>query len=119
MFPWWIFKKKVRIIELKRTCIACPSQWEGRTDDDRPVYIRYRHGHLTVELGHKGWPTDYSDWPPTYLIDTIIDDRVGHDGYMTIDELKKACRKKIIFDCVSDENYHTDQIRDLLEKLIE
>jgi hypothetical protein len=28
-----------------------PSQWEGRTNDDRPAYIRYRHGYLSVQIG--------------------------------------------------------------------
>ena len=32
------------------TCEACPSQWEGITDDGQEVYIRYRWGHLSVRV---------------------------------------------------------------------
>lgn len=35
---------------LTQTCIACPSQWDGETDDGRPVYIRYRHGYGHLEV---------------------------------------------------------------------
>ncbi len=31
-----------------------PAQWEGRTDNGRPVYIRYRWGYLSVRVGPPG-----------------------------------------------------------------
>lgn len=37
--------------ELRQTCAAYPAQWEGVTDDGRHVYIRFRHGGLTMGLG--------------------------------------------------------------------
>jgi len=37
---------------LKQTCSACPSQWEAVTKNLKPVYIRYRWGYLTVEIGN-------------------------------------------------------------------
>lgn len=46
------------IQSLEQTCWAAPSQWEGRTVDDRPVYIRYRHGTLTVQVGPVGASID-------------------------------------------------------------
>jgi hypothetical protein len=42
------------LVELKQTCQMAPSQWEGRTSDDRPAYIRYRHGYLSVHIGPVG-----------------------------------------------------------------
>jgi hypothetical protein len=39
------------IADLEQTCWACPSQWEGRTADGSDLYIRYRHGHLSVDVG--------------------------------------------------------------------
>lgn len=42
---------KPRIIELNQTCTACPSQWEGKTEDGRYVYIRYRGGYLSAGIG--------------------------------------------------------------------
>ena len=45
---------KIKAKELKQTCAACPSQWEGRTEDDKSIYIRYRWGYLSVCIGQKG-----------------------------------------------------------------
>lgn len=42
------------VLKLKQTCSACPSQWEGETADRRPVYIRYRFGYLSVQIGDPG-----------------------------------------------------------------
>jgi len=39
---------------LLQTCPARPAQWEGNTEDGRPVYIHYRHGHLLVLVGEPG-----------------------------------------------------------------
>ena len=39
---------------IKQTCSACPSQWEAKTVNGRPVYIRYRSGWLTVQMGEVG-----------------------------------------------------------------
>ena len=39
----------VRVLEM--TCDAFPAQWEGRTDDGRCVYVRYRSGWLRIGLG--------------------------------------------------------------------
>lgn len=41
----------LKVIELKQTCNACPSQWDGKTDDGRILYVRYRWGYLSVCLG--------------------------------------------------------------------
>lgn len=40
--------------QVRQTCSACPSQWEGTTEDGRSVYVRYRWGNLTVGLGADG-----------------------------------------------------------------
>lgn len=37
---------------------ACPTQAEGRTDDDRPFYFRARHGEWTLSVGDVGAPID-------------------------------------------------------------
>lgn len=41
---------KLKIESLKRTCIACPAQWEGKLVDGRMFYIRYRWGYLSVRI---------------------------------------------------------------------
>lgn len=35
---------------LDQTCLACPSQWDARTDLGERVYVRYRWGVLSVDL---------------------------------------------------------------------
>jgi hypothetical protein len=40
----------VKITEIRRTCLACPAQWEGKTESGY-VYIRFRWGSLTVRSG--------------------------------------------------------------------
>jgi hypothetical protein len=44
----------MEIKHITQTCNACPSQWEGRSTDNRPVYIRYRWGWLTIGVGLPG-----------------------------------------------------------------
>lgn len=40
----------LKIIKLKRTCFACPEQWEGETENGDKIYARERHGEMRVEL---------------------------------------------------------------------
>lgn len=40
--------KGLKLKSLGMTCWACPSQWEGVAEDGESVYIRFRHGYLTV-----------------------------------------------------------------------
>lgn len=58
------------ITELRKTCDACPAQWEAKTPDGQFVYIRYRYGVLTMGVGPS--------------IDHAIHHR--HDHQLTIDE---------------------------------
>ena len=41
----------MEVNELIQTCGACPSQWEFRTFSNRPVYVRYRWGYLSIQIG--------------------------------------------------------------------
>lgn len=43
--------RPITVVALRLTCGACPTQWEGRTDDGRHVYVRYRWGTLRVGVG--------------------------------------------------------------------
>lgn len=35
---------------IKQTRSACPSQWEGELENGQDFYIRYRWGHLTLDV---------------------------------------------------------------------
>lgn len=39
------------VLEVHQTCVARPAQWEGRLDDGRYVYARYRYGNLQIGVG--------------------------------------------------------------------
>jgi hypothetical protein len=51
---------------------SCPAQFYGRTTDDRPIFIRYRGGWLSIDRGAPGEPRGYS---PT--METLLDAAVG------------------------------------------
>jgi len=44
----------IQVKDLEQTSMACPAQWEFRTFQDRPVYVRYRWGYLSVCIGPPG-----------------------------------------------------------------
>lgn len=76
-----------------RTCSACPSQWEGRTDDERLIYVRYRWGYLTISIS-KPNSRDISD---AVNGEPVFDLKHGDDlsGYMEYEELKKLTQHLI------------------------
>ena len=43
---------------LIQTCSGFPAQWEFRTFEDRPVYVRYRDGDFSIQIGEPGQPVD-------------------------------------------------------------
>jgi hypothetical protein len=71
---------------LVETCSACPSQWEGMTADNRKLYIRYRWGHLTVQIGLQDDPNENAAVCGEYIYNESVGD--DYDGFMTLDELK-------------------------------
>jgi hypothetical protein len=83
------------VLTLKKTCLACPSQWEGVLDDGRAVYARFRHGHLSVGTGEtvKGAVENAMSGEAVY--DGEIGD--GLDGFMDFEELKAHLRGLIEF----------------------
>jgi len=75
---------KYELEKLDRTCIACPSQWEGRTVDDRAVYIRYRGGNLDLWISEPG-AEDISFQPEELVFNW--DEGPAFDGSLTYDQL--------------------------------
>ncbi len=47
-----------RIVALKQVSSEFLVQWEGQTDDKRPIYIRFKDYHLSVRLGEAGGDMD-------------------------------------------------------------
>jgi len=95
-----------RVVTLKKTCTACPSQWQGTLEDGRVIYARYRHGELSVGMGsdidaavRNGWTDEafYADYVGN-----------GFDGYMDFEELKVHLHGLLQFPAdLNVENEHT------------
>ena len=78
----------LKVVELEQTCTASPSQWEGKADDGRFVYVRFRWGHLRIGVG-------------TTLDEAVCDERKtvferqlsdGLDGELSYKELRAATK---------------------------
>lgn len=75
-----------KVVALKKTCIACPSQWEGALEDGRAVYARYRGGALSVGVGNNVDEAVHNGMSDHALYADYVGD--GLDGYMDFEELK-------------------------------
>ena len=71
----------LRVRSLVRTGAAAPSQWEGRTAGGQFVYVRYRYGLLTVQVGADR--NDALDHEPIFMWSAI--DKL--DGYMSTPDM--------------------------------
>ena len=50
--------QRPRVIALKQVSSEFLVQWEGQTDNARPIYIRFKDYHLSVRLGESGGDMD-------------------------------------------------------------
>ncbi|AGY46548.1 hypothetical protein BigBertha_40 [Bacillus phage BigBertha] len=46
-------KRYVKLEKISQTCFACPTQFEGKTDNGDYLYCRYRYGWMSIELNGK------------------------------------------------------------------
>ena len=77
---------RLEVIALRKTSIACPSQWEGLLEDGRVIYARYRHGALSVGAGDDLDEAVRNSWTDQALFADYVGD--GLDGFMDLEELK-------------------------------
>ena len=71
----------------EQTCKWVPSQWEGVTTDDRPIYVRYRHGYLSVRVGRVGRPIEDAIRSDQEVVGFAIGDEL--DGFITYQGLRR------------------------------
>jgi hypothetical protein len=76
----------LKLVALTKTCIACPSQWEGTLEDGRTIYVRYRYGDLSVGVGDDINEAVRNGMSDQALYVDDIGDRL--DGFMDLQELK-------------------------------
>jgi hypothetical protein len=74
---------KMKVIALKKTSVACPSQWEGKFDNGKIIYIRYRWGCFKISIGDSLY--DAVSNSPMY--EEFIGDQ--YDGHMENKDLIK------------------------------
>ena len=89
-------KPMINVTKITKTCSACPAQWEGWTDDNRQIYVRYRWGHLTVELGEIGDKAEMAAVDGEEVL-SYHKDNHPYGGYMEYDELKQITKDVISF----------------------
>lgn len=51
----------MEVIEIKQTCSAFPSQWEGKLKDGRMFTCHYRWGTLTIDISKEPTSNIYED----------------------------------------------------------
>ncbi len=69
-----------RIVKLRRTTWACPTQWLATLDDGRTVYARSRNGELSVGVGDNlDDAVDKSSGPDALYFEYVEDSPMGFE----------------------------------------
>lgn len=84
----------LRVRRVCQTSPACPAQWEGWTSDDRPIYVRYRFGRLSIRLGPEGGDMDSAVTGEEIF---SLDHGEDLDGWMDYDELCRLTAGRVRF----------------------
>lgn len=74
---------KFTVKNFRRTCEACPNQWDIFTTDGQYIYARYRWGHLSLTL---------NPWRETEQTLLSLNVRDNLDGVMETSELKEITK---------------------------
>ena len=88
----------IKPITLIMTCSACPSQWEGKLDDGRTFYCRYRWGSFYISVSDG--PTD--DYMEAVSNNYIMNVDYGEelDGCMSTEEMKELSKDHVDWSAV-------------------
>lgn len=84
-----------KVVALRKTSVACPSQWEGTLEDERAVYARYRYGSLSVGVGDGIDQAVRSGSTDRALYAGCVG--AGLDGFMDFEELKVHLHGILVF----------------------
>lgn len=83
-------KRPLVVEACEQTCEWVPSQWEGSTPDGRPIYVRYRHGYLSVRAGQVGQTIEDAVRSGQEVVGRAIGD--AFEGVMTYEDLRRYTR---------------------------
>jgi len=87
----------IEITEITQTCDFCPSQWEGTDNEGYTIYIRYRHGYLSVR--RSSTPTE--DYTEAVRGEEIFGISYGHelDGVIDLETVLELAGGAIKMKC--------------------
>jgi hypothetical protein len=110
----------MRLLDLRRTCESCPSQWEARTEDGEFFYARYRFGRLTYGTGRScesaveaslqsdglrlGEALD-GDMSTAQMLSTLELCDVGADGSDAMMALSESVKQEVCDHCGGSGNH--------------
>lgn len=81
----------INVVSVIKTCESVPAQWEGRTDDDCAIYVRYRHGWLEISVSRPGGTVDDAIGAQLGEAtgETVLSAKMGddYDGHMSAETL--------------------------------
>lgn len=86
----------MKVISLQKTCSACPAQWEGKLEDGRMIYIRYRWGHLRLDVSLD--PSDDVQDAIGNTVYSMTNPENEFDGYMETTTMKSILSSQLEFD---------------------
>jgi hypothetical protein len=98
-------RKKVKFFT--RTCVACPSQWEGSLDSGEFLYIRYRNDKFKAYIApnEREWLENTQKYV-IYELDTKVGE--GYDGYMPDEVMKWLLHFILNFESIEGPYEPTD-----------
>lgn len=85
----------MKVRELEQTCSACPSQWEFRTFENRPVYVRYRWGYLSIRIGSPDCDIEDAVGGKEIFGDQLGEDLDGSIGWNKVGEIVESLPNSI------------------------
>ena len=112
------FTELVRLVSMVRTCIACPSQWEGLTADGRQWYGRYRGSHGSLQVGALGDTSEFAGCGGDYVMRFRREEQgkqAGWDGDMSNAEFYALAASFVTWECPSPPEPTFDANFDLLD----
>jgi hypothetical protein len=93
----------IKLKSLERVCPGCPMMWEGWTEDNLFVFIRYRWGFLRVLVG-KTPNENYENDNIFNDSDLVYGKTIGdeYDGTMTNKEMMNHLKDILDFSLVKE-----------------
>jgi len=80
----------IKATSLVMTCSACPSQWQGKLEDGRMFYARYRHGYFYISVSDGPTERGFDAVTDNYLMEAEVG--ADMDGVMSTDEMRELTK---------------------------